>query len=124
MQKTKTYSMLVRGLSKNTRNTFLKAAQAKRFSANGYILSFIDSVVKDFKSNDAAIAPTPTQKRIAEIIKEQYDDFKGRKMWPVKEVHAKMRHKISDEEYLQFLEKQVNENPRPVYQIHESLKTN
>lgn len=122
MQKTKTYALLVRGLSKNTRNTFIKAAQAKRFSANGYILSFIDSVVKDFKAPASPPEPTPTQKRIAEIIKDQYGDFKGRKMWPVKEVHEKMRRKISEEEYLEFLEKQVKENPRPVYQIPESLK--
>lgn len=55
------------------------------------------------------------QEKIAEVIKVQYNDFRGRVMWGVKEIHNRIRLNSTDEQYLEFLEKCVKENPRPVY---------
>lgn len=58
-----------------------------------------------------------TQEKIAEIIKEQYHDFKGSKMLYIKLLHNRIKESSTDEEYLSFLEKAQKENPRPVYKI-------
>jgi hypothetical protein len=84
-----------------------------------------------------------TQEKIDAIIKDQYGDFKGKKMQSVKTAHAFMRYrrltfwqmvlyahgykvtpgkKITDEQYLEFLEKSVKENQRPVYQYSKELQ--
>lgn len=77
-----------------------------------------------------------TQEKIAEIIKDQYNDFKGNKRLYLKHIHEQMRSiekplkwrqyiimffggevkrekLITDEKYLEFLEKAKKENPKP-----------
>jgi hypothetical protein len=56
-----------------------------------------------------------TAERIAELHKEQYNDFKGTKMQTLKIVHAALRHYAGDIKYLAFLEEQKIVNPRPIY---------
>jgi len=58
-----------------------------------------------------------TQEKIAEIIKDQFNDFKGDKMIGLKLLHSRIRSTLSDESYLLFLEKAQKENPRPIYKI-------
>jgi hypothetical protein len=86
-----------------------------------------------------------TQDKIDKIIKEQYGNWKGRAYKPIKKLHDHMRSMtkplkwwqvvvavfggkvkleplMTDEDYLEFLEKAEKENHRPVYQIPESFK--
>ena len=56
-----------------------------------------------------------TLEKIKQIEREQYNDFDGRKMIGLKQVHSILRNRIGDEDYLRYIEKQQKENPRPVH---------
>ena len=56
-----------------------------------------------------------TLEKIKQIEREQYNDFDGRKMIGLKQVHSILRNRIGDEDYLRYIEKQQKENPRPVF---------
>lgn len=58
-----------------------------------------------------------TQEKIAEIIKNQFKDYRGHHplVRQLKKVHNMVRQVEGDEKFLEFLEKSVKENPRPVY---------
>jgi len=63
------------------------------------------------------------KEKIKELVKSQYEDFKGKRMWALKELHNVMRITMGDEKYLEFLEKSAKENPRPVYKIPDELSS-
>jgi hypothetical protein len=52
-----------------------------------------------------------TQQRIDYILSYKYNNFRGAKMQVLKELHETLRAKISEEEYLAFLEKALLINP-------------
>lgn len=53
--------------------------------------------------------------RIDEIIKSQYNGFRGKFMKSIRNIHWIMRMKIGDQKYLEYIQKQKSQNPRPVY---------
>lgn len=59
------------------------------------------------------------RKKIAQIVKEEYGNYLGRMVAPLGILHKRMRKVLGDEKFLEFLEKQKKENPRPVYQMQE-----
>lgn len=56
-----------------------------------------------------------TKEKINKIVKDQYNDYKGTFMQPLLKVHTYMRNNMTNEKFLELLEKSVNENPRPKY---------
>lgn len=112
-QITKGYKLLVRGLSRDQKNT-LKKISKPHGSVNRFLLTVISREVEDFKETKKP-ALLPTQQRIEEIHRDHFKDFKGRKLWPIKDVLKKLRAKITDEAYLEHLEKMIVENPRPTF---------
>lgn len=58
-----------------------------------------------------------TQEKIAAIIEDQFHGYRGHHPYVVatKKLHRKIRQVEGDEKFLEFLEKSVKENPRPVY---------
>lgn len=57
------------------------------------------------------------QDRINQIVKEQYNDFRGSVFAALKPMHDGIRREFGDDTYLDFLERSVRENPRPAYDI-------
>ncbi len=56
-----------------------------------------------------------TSDKINKIILERYHDYVGRRNIPFRKLHADMREKLGDDKFLEYLELQEEDNPRPVY---------
>ena len=56
------------------------------------------------------------------IVERQYGGYRGKLMQPLKELHNKVRRLVGDEKFLEFLKKSEKENPRPKYEIPQSVK--
>lgn len=65
---------------------------------------------------------TETEDKINQILKDQYNNFKGRRVAPLATVHSLLRSAIGDDKYLEFIAKDQKENPRPVYSSFFELK--
>lgn len=57
------------------------------------------------------------QELIDEIVESQYSGFRGRIFASMKPMHDNIRQQFGDMAYLDFLEKSVKENPKPVYSV-------
>lgn len=56
------------------------------------------------------------KEKIDSIIASQYSNYQGRAHQRLRPLHNTIRNAIGDELFLQYLLKQMTENPRPVYQ--------
>lgn len=63
-----------------------------------------------------------TKEHIDLIVERQYGGYRGRLMQPLKELHRKTRILVGDNKFLEILKKSEKENPRPKYEIPQSVR--